>query len=83
MWPSRYLCDVLEEMRTCLKTLRFDVFPGLIEEVQTLGNRMESALEDKKCVIRLKDEIHDLKRDKKKLEKEIKILGEKKEDLKE
>ena len=38
---NRYLCTVLDEMRECVKTLNFSYLLGLIEEVQTLGNRME------------------------------------------
>jgi hypothetical protein len=44
--PSRYVCEVLTEIRECTKTLRFDRLPGLIEEVQTLVNRMEARLND-------------------------------------
>jgi len=80
-YTSRYLCDVLEEMRQCIKTLRFDILPGLIEEAQAMGNRMESAIEDKKILDDLKDTIHDLKREKKKLDKEIKLAKRKTEDL--
>ena len=46
--PNRFLCDVLEEMRACYKTRNFSYLLGLIEEAQTLGERMESALGDKK-----------------------------------
>ena len=46
--PNRYLCDVLDEMRTCFKTRNFSFLLGLIEEAQTLGERMEAALGDKK-----------------------------------
>jgi uncharacterized coiled-coil DUF342 family protein len=79
--PNRWWCDVVQEMRESLKTLRFDVFPGLIEELQTMGNRMEAGLSDQHKLENLKDEIHDLKREKKKLKKEIKELENKKDDL--
>lgn len=46
--PNRYLCDVLDEMRECYKTRNFSYLKGLIEEAQTLGERMEAALGDKK-----------------------------------
>lgn len=46
--PNRYLCTVLEEMRTCHKTRNFSYLIGLIEEAQVLAERMESALSDKK-----------------------------------
>ena len=68
---NRYICDVLEEMRTSVKTLNFAMIPSLIEEVQTMANRMEMALEDMKDLKRLKDEIHEKKEELKKLEKKI------------
>ena len=46
--PNRFLCDVLDEMRTCFKTRNFSYIMGLIEEAQTLGERMEAGLGDKK-----------------------------------
>ena len=71
---NRYLCDVLEEMRTTTKTLNFGMLLGLIEEVQTAGNRMEAALEDKRDAGFLRDEIHNLKRERTKLKREIEKL---------
>lgn len=44
--PSRYVCSVLTEMRTAVKVGRIDTLVGLIEEVQTLVNRMEAKLQD-------------------------------------
>ena len=73
---NRYLCDVLDEMRKCVKTLNFSYLLGLIEEVQTLGSRMESKLFDIKDFDRLHEEIRDLKKKKKKLEKEVGVLEE-------
>lgn len=43
---NRTLCSVLQEMRTCYKTRNFAMLPGLIEEAQTYGNRMEAKLSD-------------------------------------
>ena len=48
--PHRYLCTVLEEMRTCYKTRNFSYLMALIEEAQVLGERMESALGEKSDV---------------------------------
>lgn len=45
--PNRYICSVLEEMRSCYKTYNFGAMIGLIEEAQSLANRMESVIEDK------------------------------------
>ena len=69
---NRYICEVLEEMRTCTKTLNFAVIPSLIEEVQTMVNRMEMALSDMKDLETLKDDIHEKKEELKVLEKKIK-----------
>ena len=68
---NRYICDVLEEMRTSTKTLNFAMIPSLIEEVQTMANRMEMALADMKDLERLKMSIVEKKEELKKLEKKI------------
>jgi hypothetical protein len=78
---NRYLCDVLEEMRTCDKTRNFAPLLGLVEECQTLANRMENSLRDKGDVLRyeqrrplLKDEIKELQWRKEELEEEVRQL---------
>jgi len=68
------LCDVLEEMRGCAKTLNFSYLLGLIEEVQTLGNRMEAKLYDIKDFERLHENIKDLEKKKKKLKEDVELL---------
>jgi len=68
---NRYICDVLEEMRTSVKTLNFAMIPSLIEEVQTMANRMEMALSDMKDLEHLKMSIIEKKEELKKLEKKI------------
>lgn len=45
--PNRTLCGVLEEMRTAHETHNYSYLLGLIEEAQSMGNRMESGLYDK------------------------------------
>ena len=70
------MCDVLEEMRDCTKTLNFSYLLGLIEEAQSLGNRMEAKLYDIKDYERLRDDIKDLKKKKKKLEEKVEKLEE-------
>ena len=75
---NRYVCDVLEEMRTSVKTLNFAMIPSLIEEVQTMANRMEMALEDMKDLKTLKDEIVDKKEELETLKDEIKKIEKKK-----
>jgi len=44
--PHRYVCQVLDEMREAIKIYRPDLVLGLIEEAQTLVNRMEAKLGD-------------------------------------
>ncbi len=69
--PSRYLCDVFEEMRTCDKTRNFSYMPGLIEEAQVLANRMEASLHDKAALRRLRTDIRELKDERLELQHEI------------
>ncbi len=79
MSPNRYLCEVLEEMRKQLALLNVMSIPRyisitamLIEEAQTMGNRMEGHLSD----------VHDIDKmlvKRAKLKKEIKLLVAKKE----
>ena len=68
---NRYLCTVLDEMRECVKTLNFSYLSSLIEEAQSLGNRMESHLFEIKDFERLHKEIKDLKKKKKNLRKKV------------
>ena len=75
---NRYVCDVLEEMRTSVKTLNFAMIPSLIEEVQTMANRMEMALSDLKDLKLLKEEIVDKKEELEALKDQIKNLEKKK-----
>jgi uncharacterized protein Yka (UPF0111/DUF47 family) len=72
------VCDVLEEMRTSVKTLNFAMIPSLIEEVQTMANRMEMALEDMKDLKTLKNEIVDKKEELESLKDEIRKIEKKK-----
>ena len=71
MSTNRFLCDVLGEMRDCVKTLNFSYLLGLIEEMQSLANRMESKLYDIKDFESLHTEIKALEKKKKKLEEEL------------
>ena len=76
MSTNRFLCDVLSEMRKCVKTSNFSYLLGLIEEVQTLASRMEAKLYDIKDFERLHEEIKDLQKKKKKLEEKVEELEE-------
>ena len=75
---NRYVCDVLDEMRTSVKTLNFAMIPSLIEEVQTMANRMEMALSDLKDLKDLKEDIVDKKEELETLQAQIKKLEKKK-----
>lgn len=70
--PNRTLCAVLEELRTCTKTLNFSYMLALIEEIQSMGNRMESALWDQHEIKDLRAEIKSLTKERDKLKVEVK-----------
>ena len=74
--PNRLLCTVLDEMRECVKTLNFSYLSGLIEESQSLGNRMEAHLYDIKDFNRLHKDIKALEKKKKKLKEEVEEVEE-------
>ena len=66
-WTNRVLCDVLEEMRKSLETLNLGYMAGLIEEAQSMANRMEAGLGDKRDHKRLLQDIKRLKKKRKEL----------------
>lgn len=87
MYPNRYVCSVLEEMRKQLKTLdehNFDKYKSItalmIEEAQTMVNRMECALEDQSDIRRMKEERDELHIEIKKLKAEKKELKKEEEE---
>ena len=73
-YPNRYICSVLTEMRACYKTRNFAPLLGLIEEAQTLANRMEAHLDQAKEYFELRDKCRELKKELDALEKEKKSL---------
>ena len=74
--PNRLVCNVLDEMRECSKTRNFSYLDGLIEEVQTLVNRMEGKLLDNKELGELDERIREAKTELKRLKQKIKIAEE-------
>lgn len=91
---NRYLCSVLEEMRAQIEIFK-EVVPkssyctllSLVEEVQTMGNRMEASLQDFKDLDKLnsdiktgKNEYKKILKDKEELENDITILKSIKEE---
>jgi len=69
--PNRTLCEVLGEMRTCIKTLNFSYLLALIEEAQTMGNRMRASLWDQKELARIRKDIKEAKEKLRELKGEI------------
>lgn len=72
--PNRVICSVLDEIRKCHETRNYSYLMGLVEEAQTLANRMEAALYTAK-------DIKFLEQDKRRLKKEVEELEEKKKFL--
>ena len=70
-WINRSMCSVLEEMRDCYKTRNFAALLGLIEEAQSMGNKMESALSDKRDIKEMHEEWSELKAKIKAARKEV------------
>ena len=66
--PNRTVCAVLDEMRKCHKTRNFAYLDSLIEEVQSLANRMEAKLWDQKDYEHMMERRDELKREIKELE---------------
>lgn len=73
-WLHRSICGVLGDMRACYRTRNFAPLLGLIEEAQTMANRMEAALGDLKDIPLINEEWHRLKAEVKKARQELKEL---------
>jgi peptidoglycan hydrolase CwlO-like protein len=68
--PNRVVCSVLEEMRELSKTRNYGALDGLIEEAQSMVNRMEAALYDLSDIESYQQKASELNRELKKLRKE-------------
>ena len=68
---NRTLCDVLSEMRKAYETRNFSYLLGLIEEAQSMGQKMEAKLYSIRDFKNLEQEIKQAK-------KELRALTEKK-----
>ena len=75
MYLDRPVCSVLEEMRECTKTGNYSYLPGLIEEAQSMVNRMENKLSQVKDIEKVDQRWHDLKAKEKELRKREKAAG--------
>lgn len=71
---NRTICQILEEMRSLYRSRNFSGLEGLIEEAQSMANRMESKLYTIKDIDRAEEAM-------KRLKKEIKELENKKEEI--
>jgi len=71
---NRTLCDVLEEMRNSVKTLNFGYMSGLIEEAQSMANRMEAKLMTIRDWDSYNTEVKQLKKEVKELERRKDLL---------
>lgn len=70
-YTYRTICDMLEEIRNCFKTHNYSPIPGIVEEIQSAANRMESALESAKQIPKIMAERSKKKDELRKIEKEI------------
>jgi len=70
----RTLCDVLKEMRQCYETRNFGYLPGLIEEAQSMGNRMEAKLEEYSSAGQDEAYIHQIYQETKNARKELNTI---------
>jgi len=61
-------------MREAVKTMNFSYLPGLIEEAQSMGNRMEAALGDARDIRQMNEQRAELKAEIRKLVEEAKSL---------
>lgn len=89
MDPNRYACTVLDEARAALKKLNWVTLAlskrhlaTLLEEMQTIVNRMEAGLEDKSDYSYSRDRLRETRVELEVLRKEKKNLAEKKKVLK-
>jgi len=71
---NRNMCEVLDEIRALDKSKNYSSLMSLVDEIQSMANRMEAKLND------IKD-FNYMKEEKTKLKKQIKKLKEKLEEL--
>ena len=75
MYLNRTICDVFSEMRSCNETKNYSYLLGLIEEAQSMANKMESKIDLINDFEALKDKYKELEEQKNELKKEIKSKG--------
>ena len=75
MYLNRTICTVFEEMRSCNETKNYSYLLGLIEEAQSMANKMESKIDSIKQFDELKEQSKNLAERKNDLKKDIKKSG--------
>ena len=75
MFLHRTICSVLEEMRSCNETKNYSYLLGLIEEAQSMANKMESKIDLIKDFEEMKDKYKELVERKNDLKQDIKKSG--------
>ena len=75
MLLNRSICAVFEDMRSCNETKNYSYLLGLIEEAQSMANKMESKIDLINDFEELKDKYKELEEQKNELKKEIKLKG--------
>lgn len=68
---NRTICDCLEEIRKAHETRNYSYILSLVEEIQSMANRMESALYDKNDLERARKDLRKYKKELKEIEKQI------------
>ena len=76
-YPNRTACDVMEEARKCYESRNFAGILGMIEELQSMFNKMEASLNDKNDAVEYKKTRKELAGECKKLTKKKRQLEEK------
>ena len=75
MYLNRTICGVFEEMRSCNETKNYSYLLGLIEEAQSMANKMESKIDLIKDFEEMKDTYKELVERKNDLKKDITKSG--------
>ena len=75
MLLNRSICAVFEDMRSCNETKNYSYLLGLIEEAQSMANKMEFKIDLINNFEDLKDKYKELEERKNDLKKDIKKSG--------
>lgn len=75
MYLNRTICGVFEEMRSCNETKNYSYLLGLIEEAQSMANKMESKIDLIKDFEDLQEQCKNLVERKYNLKQDIKKSG--------